>query len=315
MPITELFESIDALPGPTVATIGTFDGVHLGHRALLRRVRQEAEARGARSVALVFKEQPRVFFNPDVEVSYLCDFETRKAILDEIGIDEVVELDFGPAIQQLSSDEFVAGLRDRIGLQALVVGPGARIGSNRAGIEDLISSGPGSRGPGSRAGVDFIAAPVEVLDGQAVSSSAIRKAIKEGRCELAAKMLGRNYSITGVVATGERRGGRLGFPTANIEPEIAVTVPGNGIYATLAAVDGVTYWAAASIGVRPTFDTGGGRTIEAFLLDFDGDLYTKRLRLEFVTRLRSEVAFESVEQLVEQMNRDVEQTRQVLATQ
>ncbi len=305
MPITELFESIDALPGPTVATIGTFDGVHLGHRALLRRVGQEAAARGARSVALVFKEQPRVFFNPDVEVSYLCDFETRRAILDEIGVDEVVELDFGPAIQQLSSDEFVEGLRDRIGLQALVVGPGARIGSDRAGIEELISSG---------AGVDFIAAPAEVLDGLAVSSSAIRKAIREGRCELAAKMLGRNYSITGVVATGERRGGGLGFPTANIEPEIAVTVPENGIYATLAEVDGVTYWAAASIGVRPTFDTGGRRTIEAFLLDFDGDLYTKRLRLEFVTRLRSEVAFESAEQLVEQMNRDVEQTRQVLAT-
>ena len=135
-----------------------------------------------------------------------------------------------------------------------------------------------------------------------------------GRCESAAQMLGRNYSITGVVATGERRGQELGFPTANIEPDIAFTVPENGIYATLAEVDGVTYRAATSIGVRPTFETGGGLTIEAFLLDFDGDLYTKRLRLEFVTRLRSEVAFDTVDQLVEQMTRDVEQTRAVLAS-
>ncbi len=321
MPLTEPFASIDVPHGPSVATIGTFDGVHLGHRALLLRVKQEAEARSARSVAIVFKEQPRAFFRPGERVSYLCDFETRRKMLGEIGIDEIVELEFGPAIQKLSSIEFVAGLRKRIGLKALVVGPDARIGSDRARIEDLVSpkSGgamsdrQGSGGISGLAGVDFIAAPTEAIDGQAVSSSAIRKAITEGRCEFAAKMLGRNYSITGVVATGERRGRELGFPTANVEPDIVVTVPKNGIYATLAEVDGVTHWAATSVGVRPTFDADGGRTIVAFLLDFDGDLYTKRLRLEFVTRLRSEVAFGSVAQLVEQMNRDVEQTREVLA--
>ena len=135
----------------------------------------------------------------------------------------------------------------------------------------------------------------------------------EGRCESAAKMLGRNYSITGTVGAGEKRGRDLGFPTANLETDFAVTVPENGIYATLATVDGATYRAATGIGVRPTFDTDGGRTIEAFLLDFEGDLYTKRLRLEFVTRLRSEVAFDSVDELVEQMNRDVEETQEVLA--
>ena len=319
MPITEPFASIDALHGPTVATIGTFDGVHLGHRALLLRVRQEAGARSARSVALVFKEQPRAFFRPGESVSYLSDFETRRAILGEIGIDEIVELEFGLTIQKLSSVEFVAGLRERIGLEALVVGPGARIGSDQARVEDLVSTGSGGPAPGGLssladlAGIDFITAPAEVIDGNEVSSSAIRKAVTEGRCEFAAKMLGRNYSITGVVAQGDRRGRELGFPTANVEPDIAFTIPENGIYATLAEVDGVTYSAATSIGVRPTFDVDGGRTIEAFLLDFDGDLYTKRLRLEFVTRLRSEVAFGSVEQLVEQMNRDIEQTREVLA--
>ncbi|MCH7870507.1 MAG: chromosome segregation protein SMC [Planctomycetes bacterium] len=244
--------------------------------------------------------------------------EEREARIEtqQVGIDEIVELEFGPAIQKLSAAEFVTGLRDRIGLQALVVGPGARIGSDRVHVGNLVSpvsGGAAPGGPNGLPGIDFIAAPAEVIDGQAVSSSAIREAITAGNCEFAAMMLGRNYSITGPVVTGERRGRKLGFPTANIEPDITVTVPANGIYATLAEVDGATYCAATSIGVRPTFDTGGGRTIEAFLLDFDGDIYSKRLRLEFVTRLRSEVAFESVEQLVEQMNRDVEQTREVLA--
>ena len=316
MPITESSASIEASGGPTVATIGTFDGVHLGHRALLRQVRHEAEARSARSVALVFREQPRAFFNPGKKVSYLCDFEARIAMLGETGVDEIVELEFGLTIQKLSSEEFVVGLRDRIGLEALIVGPGARIGADQARVEELASPRSGGTGPGGSggvSGVEFIAAPAAMVDGHAVSSSAIRKAVMEGRCESAAKMLGRNYSITGTVGAGEKRGRDLGFPTANLETDFAVTVPENGIYATLATVDGATYRAATSIGVRPTFDTDGGRTIEAFLLDFEGDLYTKRLRLEFVTRLRSEVAFDSVDELVEQMNRDVEETHEVLA--
>ncbi|MDP6665893.1 MAG: bifunctional riboflavin kinase/FMN adenylyltransferase [Dehalococcoidia bacterium] len=309
MSIIDPFSSIDPLARPTVATVGTFDGVHLGHRALLLRVVEEAAARGGKSVALVFKEQPRAFIKPGVTVSYLCDFATRRALLNEIGIDEIVELEFGPEIQQLSSAGFVTGLQARIGLQALVVGPGARIGSDRAGVEELVAAGTGD--------VDFIAAPAEAVAGQMVSSSAVRRAITAGDCELTAAMLGRNYAISGTVATGERRGQELGFPTANIEPDSNIVIPANGIYATLAGVEGTAagaeFLAATSIGVRPTFEIDGRRTVEAFLLDFDGDLYTQRLRLEFVTRLRSEVAFESAEQLVEQMNKDVAQTRQVLA--
>ena len=306
MSITELFDSIDALVGPTVATIGTFDGVHLGHQALLQRVQGEAAARNAESVAFVFREQPRAFIKPGTSVTYLSDFETRRDILNKMGIDHVVQLDFGSAIQQLSSDDFIGALRKRIGLVSLILGPGAMIGADRAGVEQLAVAS-------THSDIEFIGVPSIVVDGEAVSSSVIRIAIVSGNCELASKMLGRNYSITGIVASGEKRGREIGFPTANIEPEFPVTVPENGIYATVAEVDGVMHNAATSIGVRPTFETDGGRTIEAFLLDFDGDLYTKRLRLEFVKRLRPEVAFESVEQLVEQMNQDVEQTRQILA--
>jgi riboflavin kinase/FMN adenylyltransferase len=306
MSITELLASIDDLKVPTVATIGTFDGVHLGHQALLSRVQVEASARGAQSVAFVFREQPRAFIKPSAQVTYLSDFESRQAILKEIGIDHVIELEFSSEIQQLSSDEFVGLLKEQIGLVALVLGPGAMIGSDRAGVEQLSLAD-------NHSDIEFIGAPSIVVDGEAVSSSVIRIAIVSGNCELASRMLGRNYSLSGTVTSGEKRGREIGFPTANLEPEFPVTVPENGIYATLVEVDGVTHKAATSIGVRPTFETDGGRTIEAYLLDFDGDLYTKRLRLEFVQRLRPEVAFDSVEQLVDQMNKDVEQTRQVLA--
>lgn len=306
MSITELLASIDDLKGPTVATIGTFDGVHLGHQALLSRVQDEAFKRGAKSVAFVFKEQPRALIKPSAQVTYLSNFESRREILKDIGIDHVIELEFSSEIQQLSSDEFVGLLKAQIGLVALILGPGAMIGSDRAGVEQISMTD-------SHSDIDFIGVPSIVVDGEAVSSSVIRIAIVSGNCELASKMLGRNYSLSGVVASGEKRGRDIGFPTANVEPDFPVTVPENGIYATVVEVDGVTHNAATSIGVRPTFETDGGRTIEAYLLDFDGDLYTKRLRIEFVQRLRPEVAFDSVEQLVDQMNKDVEQTRQVLA--
>lgn len=308
MSTTDLFDSIDALKGPTVATIGTFDGVHLGHQTLLKRVRDESTRRGAESVAFVFKEQPRAFIKPSNQVTYLSDFETRRDILKEIGIDHVVELNFSAAIQKLSSEEFVGALRERIGLISLILGPGAMIGSDRAGVEQLTAAE-------SHNDIEFSSVPSIVVDGEAVSSSVIRIAIVSGNCELASKMLGRNYSVSGAVASGEQRGREIGFPTANIEPEFPATIPENGIYATVVEVDGTRHQAATSIGVRPTFETDGGRTIEAYLLDFDGDLYTKRLRLEFVKRLRAEVAFDSVEQLVTQMNIDVEQTRQILAEQ
>ena len=306
MSISDLFTSIDVIEGPTVATIGTFDGVHLGHLSLLKRVQDEAAKSGAKSVALVFRGQPRAFIKPSKQVTYLSDFETRRDILKAIGIDHVIELNFNAAIQQLSSDNFIGALKERIGLVSLILGPGAMIGSDRAGVEQLSAAD-------THTDIEFIGVPSIVVDGEAVSSSVIRIAIVSGNCELAAKMLGRNYSIRGAVANGEKRGRQIGFPTANIEPEFAVTVPDNGIYATLVKINDVTHKAATSIGVRPTFETDGGRTIEAFLLDFDGDLYTKRLHLEFVHRLRAEVAFETVEQLIEQMNKDVDQTREILA--
>ena len=305
MSISELLASIEIQKGPTVATVGTFDGVHLGHRALLEQVQGEAKARAAKSVALVFKEQPRAFIKPKFNVSYISNLKTRRNILMEIGIDQVIELDFGIAIQQLSAEEFVSELQHLIELKALIVGPNAKIGFDRLGIDKLSLSEKLSD-------VDFIEAPAKIVKGYAVSSSAIRKAITKGSCEFAATMLGRNYSISGVIVKGDRRGREIGFPTANIRPDSTVTVPGNGIYATIVEIDGTSHKAATSIGVRPTFETNGVRTIEAFLLDFEGDLYGKQVQIDFISRTRSEIAFESAEKLIMQMNEDVDQVRNIL---
>ena len=306
MSISKLFASIEIHKGPTVATVGTFDGVHLGHRALLEQLQHEAKARGAISVALVFKEQPRAFIKPDFNVSYISSLKTRRNILMEIGIDQIIELDFGTAIQKLSAEEFVSELQHLIELKALIVGPNAKIGFDRLGIEKLSLSK-------KLRNVDFIEAPTKIVNDCAVSSSAIRNAVIKGHCESAAVMLGRNYSISGVIVEGDRRGRELGFPTANIQPDSTITIPGNGIYATIVEINGKSHKAATSIGVRPTFETSGVRTIEAFLLDYSGDLYGQQMEIQFISRTRSEIAFESTEKLIIQMNKDVDEVRKILA--
>ena len=306
MSISKLFASIEIHKGPTVATVGTFDGVHLGHRALLEQLQHEAKARGAISVALVFKEQPRAFIKPDFNVSYISSLKTRRNILMEIGIDQIIELDFGTAIQKLSAEEFVSELQHLIELKALIVGPNAKIGFDRLGIEKLSLSK-------KLCNVDFIEASTKIVNDCAVSSSAIRNAIINGHCESAAVMLGRNYSISGVIVEGDRRGRELGFPTANIQPDSTITVPGNGIYATIVEINGKSHKAATSIGVRPTFETSGVRTIEAFLLDYSGDLYGQQMQIQFISRTRSEIAFESTKKLIIQMNKDVDEVRKILA--
>jgi riboflavin kinase/FMN adenylyltransferase len=303
MSIADPFNAIRAQQGPTVATVGTFDGVHLGHRKLVETVLDEAQAVGGSSLAMIFEGQPRAFINPTVTVSYLSSAEDRVSWLSNVGIDNAVVLQFDESIQKLSSGEFVSELKRRVGLSTLVLGPGAMIGSDRANASTLQST---------LEDVKVISVEAESLHGDQISSSRIRQAIEIGDCETATGMLGRNYGFTGLVSEGDKRGQELGFPTANIEPDFEATVPANGIYATRVTVDGETHRAATSIGVRPTFETDGRRTIEAYLLDFDGDLYTKRLHIEFVSRLRGEVAFESVDALIEQMNSDVEQTREII---
>ena len=220
-------------------------------------------------------------------------------------MDFVAPVTFDMAVAGLRARRFVESLTSRLRMKGLVVGPDFAMGYKREGNVDALSS------LGRELG--FTVSVVDLLsdDGDAVHSTSIRKAIVDGSVREAAKKLGRNFSIGGTVVTGEKLGRTLGFPTANLEVGPEMAVPGNGIYATRAFVGDERYMAATSIGTRPTFD-GKGRTIEAYLLAFDSDLYNMELRLEFVQRLRDELKFESVDELLKQMELDVKQTRTLL---
>ena len=294
-------------PADTAITIGTFDGVHLGHRHLVRSLTEAAQRQGLTPIVLTFKNSPRSVLNPAAQLSYITDLESRLSLLHQPGIDRVVPVEFTRELSQLSAAEFVDALSKELGMKGLVVGPDFALGHRRQGDVATL------REMGKTAGFWVETVNNFSLDDAPVKSSAIRELLAQGQVERVKRMLDRPFSLAGEVETGDRRGRELGFPTANLAPKPSMAVPGDGIYATWAIVDGVRYQGATSIGVRPTFGGGGDRRVETFLLDFSGDLYGKRMTLEFEQRLRGELAFSSVEALVQQMKQDVEQSRAVLS--
>ena len=289
----------------SVLTIGVFDGVHRGHQRLIAKVVAEANANGAAAGVLTFRNHPDSVLNPNFRPHYITSVAERTRLMEELGVDFVVPVTFDREVAGLRARKFTKLLSSNLRMRGLVVGPDFAMGYKREGnVEALSTLG---------AELGFSVSVVDLLSdgGDAVHSTSIRKALVDGNVKDVAKKLGRNFSMSGTVVTGDKRGRTLGFPTANIEVGPDMVVPGNGIYATLAFVDGERHMAATSIGTRPTFD-GKGRTIEAFLLEFDSNLYNRQLRLEFVQRLRDELKFDSVDALLEQMELDVEQTRRLL---
>ena len=289
----------------SVLTIGVFDGVHRGHQYLIGKVVAEAQSRGIASGVVTFRNHPDSVLNPNFQPQYITSIAERVRLVEEIGADFVVPVTFDREVAGLRPQKFVELLMGKLRMRGLVVGPDFAMGYKREGNVEVLSE------LGERLG--FTVSVVDLLSegGYAVHSTSIRKEISQGNVGDAAKKLGRKFSISGTVVTGEKLGRELGFPTANVEVGPDMAVPGNGIYATLAYVDGERHMAATSIGTRPTFD-GKGRTIEAFLLGFDKNLYNRQLRLEFVQRLRDELKFERVDDLLKQMELDVEQTRTLL---
>ena len=294
-------------PRETAVTIGTFDGVHLGHQQLLERLKLTAARAGLLSAVVTFRNHPRAVLNPESKLQYLASLEARIALLEQLGIDLIVSVDFTRELSQLKAREFVALLSRHLKMRGLVVGPDFALGHRREG--DI----PALKGLESEVGFRVETVEPVVIGKSLVKSSLIRSLITQGDVEGASGMLGRWYSLTGRVVQGDRRGQALGFPTANLSIDADLVTPADGIYATWATVEGQRHQAATCIGVRPTFGASD-RTVEAFILDFEGDLYGKCLTLEFASRLREERAFTSVEALVEQMNVDVEQTREALSS-
>jgi riboflavin kinase/FMN adenylyltransferase len=269
---------------PRAVAIGTFDGVHTGHRAVIRA----AVDAGLRPTVITFDPHPRAALGNSVEL--LCTLERRLELLEQCAIDDVLVVEFTPETAALTAEEFADTVLVPIGTQVVVAGAGFRFGRGREGDCELLRS----------LGLD--AREVPLVPG--VSSTRIRAHVKAGELDTAARLLGRPFEVDGVVVGGDRRGGTLGFPTANLRVEPTLIVPPYGIYAGAVG----DRRAAVSIGVNPHYG-GTERRIEAYLLDWEGDLNGDRLIVELRQRLRDERAFASEAELIAQIARDVEQTR------
>lgn len=285
---------------PSVATIGFFDGVHRGHQYLIRQVRDEAVRRGMRSLLVTFPTHPARVLRPDVPLQLLTTPHEKAQLLGETGVDDVAMLPFTRELAALSAREFMTDiLRTRFNVRVLVIGYDHRFGHNRAeGFEDYVKIG-------CEIGMEVVQAR-ELDCGQHVSSSAIRRALAEGRVEDAAAMLGRPYSLGGTVVRGHHVGTDLGFPTANLrldDPD--KLVPMNGAYGVEVCIGtGRVVQGMLNIGTRPTLDNGTDRSIEVHLFDFHEDIYEQHMEIHFIRFIRNEKKFDTVAELQKQLQAD-----------
>jgi riboflavin kinase / FMN adenylyltransferase len=301
--------SVGELPriGPAVITLGVFDGVHVGHRQLARETVRAAAERGARSVALVFTPHPDEVVRLGTRVPRLLPPEETLARLAAAGIDEVVETRFDDALRAMRPDAFLGSLAPAIDLRGITMTPDSAFGWGRTGTPERVAE------IGRERGFDVVRIEPLLVDGEPVSSTRVRRALAEGDVALAARLMLAPPLLRGIVVPGDRRGRELGFPTANLDFGYTAAVPALGIYlGRVACVErGVDsgHPALVSVGVRPTFHDDGRTLVEAYLLDWDGDLYGATLDVELTERLRDERRFETVDELVIQMRADEREAR------
>jgi riboflavin kinase / FMN adenylyltransferase len=304
-------ESLTAPPGGTSVTIGTFDGVHLGHRSLIARATAHASDLGVSSAIVTWDRHPSVVLRPDQVPPLLTTPERKIELLEESGVDLLAVLSFTKELSEWSPERFVTDVLVG-GLHARVVSVGHRwrFGHKAKGTVELL------RELGRTHGFEVEEVELAHHAGGVVSSSRVRRAVMDGDLALANALLGRPFDVDGTVVHGDDRGAGLGFPTANMALEPGLAYPPRGVYACYGLVDGSRYIAAVNVGVNPTFGGDPASTpmrIEAYLLDFEGDLYDKRMRVQFMQRLRDEVAFPSAGDLVAQIRQDVADTRSALS--
>ena len=296
-------------PGrPTAVTIGVFDGVHRGHQHLVGVLLENARGQGLASVAVTFNPHPRSVLRPGMAITYLTSLEERVEQLQALGLDAVAVLPFTSELAQLSPEDFLRMLVEELQMKLLIVGPDFALGRNRAGTIGVM------RQAGQKLGFRVEVAPLLAEEGEKVGSSAIRQALSEGDLGLVARLLGRAFSLRGPVIEGDRRGRTLGFPTANMAIGVDHALPAYGVYVTRSHLRESTHESCTSIGIRPTFDVEPRPTVETFVIDFDDDVYGQDMRVELLHRLRGEVKFENADELIEQMHRDIRDTREWFRT-
>ena len=306
MNIYRTLDEIPAAPGGRSLALGTFDGVHRGHRQVIAAARDWARAHGARACVVTFDPHPLQVLRPEEPQRLLTTTDVKVALIESLGVDEVAVIPFTEELSLQSPGAFCEEvLAGRLGARHVSVGENFRFGRGASGDAAFLRGRP-----------EFEAeiVPLAGVGGEPVSSSRIRDLVAAGDVAAAAVLLGSPFVLEGTVVEGDARGRELDMPTANLETAAHLVVPGAGIYAARALVDGgANAPAAVSIGVRPTFEEHGEQKVEAHLIGFTGDLYGRRLRLEFLERLRDELRFDSAEALVAQMRRDVEDTLRVAA--
>jgi len=288
----------------TVVTIGVFDGVHQGHRHLLRQV---VEAAGDQYLPTVvtFSNRPITVLRPGTEPSYLTTLDQRVELIKQQGIELVVCLEFNLEMAEVTAADFAKLLSESLNMKGLILGPDSALGKGRQGDLAFMKE------QGEQLG--FWAKTVETLEieGQPVKSRRIREAVASGNITICPELLGRNHDLSGVVVVGDQRGRTLGFPTANIEVDSQLLLPGDGIYATWAIIDGKRHQSATSIGIRPTFGLTQ-RLVEVFIMDFSEDIYGETVGVEFIKKVRDQEKFDGLDELIKQINQDVDDCRQVL---
>ena len=298
-----------------VATIGFFDGVHLGHRFLIDEMKEIAKARNLPSAVITFPEHPRAVLHADYQPKLLNSFEEKLQQLETTGVDYCIVLDFTIELSRLSAKEFITSiLAKSLHVKTLLIGYDHRFGHNRSeGFEDYVRYG-------KEIGIEVIRAKaytsnieIENVPNVPVSSSLIRKLLHQGEVDLAADCLKYEYFLDGIVVGGYQVGRKIGFPTANLsvdDPD--KLIPADGVYAVWVTFDKKTYMGMLNIGVRPTIDNGPNRTIEVNILHFHSDIYDKFIRLTFVKRTRPELKFSSIDELIVQLHKDAEETEAIL---
>jgi len=292
--------------GETLLTIGVFDGVHAGHRYLLEKLQQRAAEKNLLSGVVTFNPHPQSVLHPHNQLPSLSSLDDRVRAFQELGVKIVAVLTFTPKVAQLSAREFMSLVNKQLKMRGIMVGPDFTLGRGGEGNINLLRA----LGREMKFSVEVI--PPLTINGEVVSSTLIRRALVQGDMRKVERLMGRYFYMGGKVITSDKRGRVLGFPTANLDIRPQQALPGNGIYATIAQVDGKQFPSATNIGIRPTFGERE-KTVETHLLNYKGDLYGKDMRLEFVQKLRDEQRFPSSEELKVQIEKDVREVEAILA--
>ncbi len=289
----------------TLLTIGVFDGVHLGHKYLLSQLTKQAREQNLLSGVVTFNRHPHEVLSPQSKLPFLTDLTQRINLLKNEGVEAIFTLSFTRELARLSARRFVSLLKKYLRMRGMVIGADFVLGQNREGNTDILRS----LGQDMKFSVTVI--PPVMINGEVVSSTAIRNALADGDMKKVLNLVGRSFSLNGRVTSGAGRGVELGFPTANLDIDPGQALPAEGVYATWAYINAQAYQSMTNIGRQPTFG-GSQRVVEVYILDYHSNLYGRELKIDLIERLRGEKQFDTPEELKKQITEDIKRGRAIL---